>query len=92
MVAMLVLEASVERRASSSLAPGTILKHILLWMRDTRVGCVGLTKVCFNMVYAPFVYWLGHPPFTQVRGVRFSYGVPSFRSQDVHGRIQHCHC
>ena len=28
MVATLVLEASVERRASSSLAPGTILKHI----------------------------------------------------------------
>jgi hypothetical protein len=26
--------------------------------------------------YAPFVYRLGHPPFTQVRGVRFSYGVP----------------
>ena len=25
---------------------------------------------------APFVYRLGHPPFTQVRGVRFSYGVP----------------
>ena len=26
---------------------------------------------------APFVYRLGHPPFTQVRGVRFSYGVPN---------------
>jgi len=30
MVATLVLEASVERRASSSLAPGTIVKHIRL--------------------------------------------------------------
>ncbi len=42
MVAMLVLEASVERRASSSLAPGTILKHILPWMRGIRVGRIGL--------------------------------------------------
>ena len=44
-----------------------------------------------DIVYAPFVYRLGHPPFTQVRGVRFSYGVPSFRSQDVHGRTTACH-
>ena len=29
-----------------------------------------------SKILAPFVYRLGHPPFTQVRGVRFSYGVP----------------
>ena len=27
--------------------------------------------------YAPFVYRLGHIPFTDGRGVRFSYGVPN---------------
>ena len=32
--------------------------------------------VTFN---APFVYRLGHRPFTAVRGVRFSYGVPLLR-------------
>ena len=28
---------------------------------------------------APFVYRLGHPPFTQVRAVRFCYGAPCFK-------------
>jgi hypothetical protein len=48
MVAMLVLEASVERRASSSLAPGTILNHIAQVFADCTVQHNSV--VCFNMV------------------------------------------
>ena len=81
-----MLAQSVEQRTfnplvtSSNLVRPTILKHI----RD-RAALVGLNKVgaalydplvCFNMVFARFVYRLGHPPFTQVRGVRFPYRVP----------------
>ena len=78
-----MLAQSVEQGAFNSEVTGsnpvrpTILKHI----RD-RAVVVGLNKVgaalydplvCFNMVLARFVYRLGHPPFTQVRGVRFPY-------------------
>ena len=35
-------------------------------------------------IHAPFVYRLGHPPFTQVRGVRFPYGVPKFYGPLAH--------
>ena len=37
---------------------------------------VGSSNLSPSTSYAPFVYRLGHPPFTQVRGVRFPYGVP----------------
>jgi hypothetical protein len=47
MVAMLVLEASVERRASSSLAPGTIVKHIRL---PTPLGRPGRLQCCRALV------------------------------------------
>ena len=46
MVAMLVLEASAEMRESSSLSPGTILKHTAMSSAATPTKRV----VCFNMV------------------------------------------
>jgi hypothetical protein len=39
---------------------------------------------------APFVYRLGHCPFTAVRGVRFSYGVPFDMLVVSHGLDHAC--
>jgi hypothetical protein len=41
------------------------------WLRQ-----VGSIPTSFTKFHAPFVYRLGHPPFTQKRGVRLPYGVP----------------
>ena len=45
------------------------------WHRVTSVGLRPFFANCF----APFVYRSGHPPFTQVRAVRFCYGAPCFK-------------
>ena len=42
------------------------------WHRVTSEGL----RPFFANHFAPFVYRLGHPPFTQVRAVRFCYGAP----------------
>ena len=42
------------------------------------LSVVGIRVQEPSRFYAPFVYRLGPRPFTAVRGVRFSYGVPVY--------------
>ena len=42
------------------------------------LSVVGIRVQEPSRIYAPFVYRLGPRPFTAVRGVRFSYGVPVY--------------
>ncbi len=45
-------------------------------LKSLAFGRAGSSPARGTNFYAPFVYRLGHIPFTDVRGVRFSYGVP----------------
>ena len=54
-----------------------MFEHGVSDLANADIDLPSVLLVCLHIVYARFVYRLGHPPFTQVRGVRFPYRVPN---------------
>jgi hypothetical protein len=55
-----------------------------------QVGSREFESLTAHQFYAPFVYRSGHSPFTQVRGVRFPYGVPVLCGYSTVGSTSAC--